>query len=104
MSDISRWQQKSYVNNTFPPHMLSFPTISGNGVVGQVLTATNGTWTYNPTGYAYQWMRAGTAVGTNASTYTLVAADSGNRMSCIVTASNPAGSTTSAPSDPIRCA
>jgi hypothetical protein len=105
MSDFSRWQQKSFINNTFPPHMLVFPAISGTGTVGQTLTATPGSWTYAPTSYAYQWMRNNaTPVGTNASTYTLVAGDSGNRMTCVVTATNAAGSTVSAPSDPIRCA
>ena len=70
------------------------PVVSGTGTVGQNLTTTNGTWQYSPTGYAYQWRRAGANIsGATNATYALVGADSGNNVSCQVTATNPAGST-----------
>jgi hypothetical protein len=64
-------------------------------VVGQVLTSTTGTWTGTaPITYSYQWKRGATNIGTNSSTYTLVAADAGNtsNITCVVTATNAGGS------------
>jgi hypothetical protein len=105
MSGYSRWMERSFVSGTFPPEHRAVSTISGTGTVGQVLTATTGAWTNAPSSYAYQWVRGpGTNVGTNASTYTLVAGDSGKPVFCIVTAVNGAGSTIGPPSDPIRVA
>jgi hypothetical protein len=70
------------------------PVISGTAVVGQTLTTTNGTWTNSPSSYSYQWKRGATNIGTNSSTYTLVQADAGNtsNITCVVTATNSAGS------------
>jgi hypothetical protein len=67
------------------------PVISGGTTVGSVLTSTTGTWQYAPTRYVYQWLRNGGAIGTNASTYTTVAADSGTSITCVIYAYNPAG-------------
>lgn len=65
------------------------PSISGNQWQGQVLTTTNGTWTNSPTTFTYQWRRGGVDIGgATASTYTLVAADRGTNITCVVTASN----------------
>ena len=76
------------------------PTISGTPQVGQTLTANNGTWTNNPTSFAYQWLRcnAGGQACVNVSngtqrTYTLVGADAGRTMRVRVTATNADGST-----------
>jgi hypothetical protein len=71
------------------------PLLTGNGAVGTVVTCSNGTWTGTPTPtYSYQWKRGATNIGTNSSTYTLVAADAGNtsNITCVVTATNSAGS------------
>jgi hypothetical protein len=67
------------------------PVASGALTVGSILSVTDGTWTNSPTGYAYQWKRDATNVGTNANTYTLVTADIGAMLSCAVTASNAGG-------------
>jgi hypothetical protein len=70
------------------------PVASGtNYYVGDLLTTTDGTWTGSPTSYAYQWKRGATNVGANANTYTLVSADAGLNMTCVVTATNANGST-----------
>jgi hypothetical protein len=75
------------------PSNTALPVASGTGTVGQVLSVTNGTWTNSPTGYTYQWLRAGANIAAaTAATYTLVAADSTNNVSCRVTATNAAGS------------
>ena len=77
-----------------PPVNTVAPVASGTGTVGQNLTVTNGTWTYAPTSYAYQWLRGGAAIaGATSGVYALVGADSGNSVSCQVTAANAAGST-----------
>jgi hypothetical protein len=81
------------------PTNSSVPTISGTAQVGQTLTATTGTWTHNPTSFAYQWKRAGTAIGgATASTYVPVAADVGNTLTVSVVATNSGGSSSPATS------
>jgi hypothetical protein len=84
----------SAVNAVAPSNTVA-PVISGTAVVGQTLTSTTGTWTGTPTPtYSYQWKRGATNIGTNSSTYTLVAADAGNtsNITCVVTATNAGGS------------
>ena len=68
------------------------PVISGSTTLGSVLTTTNGTWTNSPSSFTYQWKRNATNVGTNTPTYTLVLADSGAAITCVVTAINGGGS------------
>jgi len=69
------------------------PDVTGNPSVGDLLTTTNGTWSGTPTSYSYQWKRGATNIGTNANTYTLVSADAGLNITCVVTATNATGST-----------
>jgi hypothetical protein len=69
------------------------PNVTGLTYVGDLLTTTNGTWTGSPTSYSYQWKRGATNIGTNANTYTLVSADAGLNITCVVTATNATGST-----------
>jgi hypothetical protein len=70
------------------------PAISGNAVVGQTLTTSNGTWNGTPLTYDYRWFRGTTQIGTNSNSYTLVQADAGNtsNITCVVTATNAGGS------------
>ena len=82
-----------------PPANTVPPSITGTPTVGQTLTASDGTWSNNPTSFAYQWLRcngggnncADVANGTQ-KTYTLVGADAGNTMRVRVTATNADGS------------
>lgn len=76
------------------------PTISGTPTVGQVLTASDGTWSGAPTSYAYQWLRCNgggnscvSIASATQKTYTLVAADEGHAIVVRVTATNTDGST-----------
>lgn len=64
------------------------PTITGDTEVGDVLTATNGTWSQTPDSHQYQWKRNGSAIsGATSSTYTLTSSDIGtNTISVTVTA------------------
>lgn len=77
------------------------PTISGTPKVGQELTANEGSWTANPTAYAYQWQRCDADVATCANvagatgkTYGVRIADLGYRLRVMVTARNAKGSAT----------
>ena len=84
----------SAVNVTAPT--ISSATISGTRLVSQTLTASANGVTGSPTPtLSYQWKRGATNVGTNASTYTLVSADAGQSITCVVTATNAGGSANS---------
>lgn len=62
------------------------PAITGTEQVGNVLTCSSGTWSNSPS-YTYQWKRSGAAIsGATANTHTLVAADEGETLTCVVTA------------------
>jgi hypothetical protein len=76
------------------PMNVTAPNISGATTLGATLTATTGTWNYQPMSYTYQWMRAGTPIaGATASTHVIVAADQGGKaVTCVVTAINGRGS------------
>jgi lysophospholipase L1-like esterase len=70
------------------------PDISGTPSIGELLSATTGTWTGSPTSFSYQWNRNGAPIGgATASTYSLVDADDGTDITVTVTASNELGST-----------
>jgi hypothetical protein len=75
------------------PVNVSAPVVSGTASVGSVLTTTNGTWDNEPTSYTYQWKRNGSNIlSATANTYTVVAADVSQSITCTVTATNDAGS------------
>jgi hypothetical protein len=84
------------------------PTITGEARVGQELTAENGTWTGNPTSFAYQWQRCDIDAvicldvgGATGKTYGIREIDIGFRLRVEVTARNAMGSgmAVSAPTD-----
>jgi hypothetical protein len=71
------------------------PTISGTTAVGQTLTANTGTWLPAPTGFTYQWNRAGIAIdGARSSTYSATVFDIGQVLTVTVTASGALNPTT----------
>jgi hypothetical protein len=83
--------------NTIPP------VIVGKNIVGGLLKVIDdGTWAGTmPFVFSYQWQRNGIDIlGETASTYICVLADLGQTITCIVTATNIAGSA-SAPSNSI---
>jgi len=92
-----------------PPLNVSPPTISGVAQDGELLTATEGTWSGSPTSFAYQWQRSGDggqswsdAPGTSPQ-YQPTGSDVGVQLRVVVTASNSGGSSSaaSAPTDPV---
>jgi hypothetical protein len=86
------------------------PSVSGDAVVGETLTAENGSWTNNPTSYRYQWLQCdrfgGSCVPTGfiGRNYSPRLADVGGTMRVQVTARNTNGSATvrSSPSDIVQ--
>lgn len=88
------------------PNNTAEPAISGRAEQGRTLQASNGTWTGQPTSYAYQWVRCGPnggrpdggdcaiLSGATSRNYRLTAADVDFRMRVRVTASNADGSRT----------
>ena len=74
------------------------PAVSGSAVVGDVLTASPGTWSNSPT-YGYQWSDCGSSGGScvsiggaTGSAYTVRSSDVGDTIEVTVTASNAGGS------------
>lgn len=62
------------------------PTIVGTNKVGQILTASPGTWMTGTT-LAYQWLRGGSPIsGATSTSYTVTASDIGANISVSVTA------------------
>ncbi|MDQ7991737.1 MAG: right-handed parallel beta-helix repeat-containing protein [Propionicimonas sp.] len=62
------------------------PTISGTAKVGRTLTAKAGSWSPSGVAFGYRWLRNGKAIaGATRSTYTLVAADRGQKITVTVT-------------------
>jgi hypothetical protein len=95
-----------------PPANTVLPSIPGSsGVVGSVLKTSTGTWSNNPTSFAYQWYSANSASGTStaipilnqtAASYTTVSpGDIGLTITCKVVATNAGGSSAPATSNPI---
>lgn len=92
------------------PKNTSPPTISGTAKVGQTLTASPGSWSGNPTSYAYQWQRCDletltcSNTATTSRTYGVTLNDLGFRLRVVVTAKNTKGSgtATSAPTAAVQ--
>jgi hypothetical protein len=87
--------------STAGPRNTERPTVSGTPKVGQALTANEGSWTGNPTSYAYQWQQCdadvavcSNVVGATGKTYGVRSADLGYRLRVAVTARNARGSGT----------
>ena len=78
------------------PANTAVPAVSGTAQQGDTLTTSNGSWSGNPTSYAYQWQRCSSGcsniTGATSSTYTLAAGDVGDTVRSVVTASNGSGS------------
>jgi hypothetical protein len=83
------------------PTVRDVPMVMGNGVVGETLTCTMGNWYGEPASYAYAWQSDATAVGGAGDTYTVAESDVGHSITCVVTATNAAGSTTAPPSNAV---
>lgn len=85
------------------PTNTAAPAISGHAVQGQVVSASNGSWTGSPSSYRYQWQDCdafgggcSNISGATGPTYRLTAADIGHTIRVLVTATNGLGSASAA--------
>lgn len=70
-----------------------------------VLNCTMGNWNGEPTSYKYKWTVGDSTLPTSdTAEHTLAAEDVGKTVSCVVTATNDAGSTTAPPSNSFEVA
>jgi len=94
IENIATADEENQQANEVAPVNVVAPVASGNNIVGQTLSVTNGTWAGTlPITYSYQWKRDFIDIlGATNSTYTTVLADSGEKIRCIVTATNIVGS------------
>lgn len=93
---------------TPPPVNVTPPVITGSPQPGRTLRCSTGTWTGDPSSYAYQWELTGRPVaGATSSSFVVQIADEASGPSdtlvCVVTARNPEGSA-SAPSQGVLVA
>jgi hypothetical protein len=86
-------QTEVVASNAAPLTNTARPTITGDPRVGQELTASEGTWTGNPTTFAYQWQRCDVesllcadVIGATGKTYGVRLADLGFRLRVELTA------------------
>jgi hypothetical protein len=93
-------------SNAAPLNNTARPTITGEARVGQELSATEGSWTGNPTSFAFQWQRCNIdaitcldVTGATGRSYGVRIADLGFRLRVQVTARKDgrSGVATSAP-------
>jgi hypothetical protein len=73
------------------PALLASPRITGAVAEGETLQCGAGTWTAQPTGFDYAWLRDGAPAG-SAAGYVVTAADAGAELRCRVTARTRGGS------------
>ncbi len=97
--EVNRGQ--SFVEITAAPVNTEAPSISGAGYVGETQYCSPGSWEENPYSYSYEWAVNGSPIGVHSDSYTIEGSPSGSTLSCTVTASNSAG-TTSAESAPLE--
>lgn len=93
--------QVAAATSTAAPKNTAPPTISGTAKVGQLLTSDPGSWSGNPTSFAYQWQHCdadvaicSNIVGATGQTYRIQSGDLGYRLRVMVTARNAKGSAT----------
>ncbi len=82
-----------------PPSNTVAPGVSGTAQVGQMLTASNGSWSGStPMTFGYQWQDCNTSgeacsniAGATSASYTAAETDVGHTLSTVVTADNTSG-------------
>lgn len=76
----------------FAPVNLIAPFITGDPDVGEVVTASNGTWANEPDTFTYQWYLNGLAIPGETNQTLTVPDNVGSTLTVVVTATNSGGS------------
>lgn len=94
-------RQSPVIADNTTPENTALPSVSGSAVVGETLTAQEGSWSGAPDRYTYQWRQcdaAGSAcaaiAGATGKIYGVRSADVGRTLRVEVTAVNPRGRST----------
>ncbi len=98
---VSYGEDAEFTTAPLVPSVTVVPALSGASLVeNEAVSISNGSWTYKPGSYAYQWERCNSAGAECApiaeatlSSYTPGEEDVGNRLRVAVTATNVVGST-----------
>jgi hypothetical protein len=104
MSDFGRLQELARAAGVQvnPPSVVDIPMISPEtAAVGDTLSCTMGNWNGEPSEYAYQWLSNGTDTTATGASYSIPPGDDGHVITCVVTATNAAGSATASPSNAV---
>lgn len=88
---------------TTPPVNVDVPLVMGDGFPGGTLTCTMGNWDGEPESYQYNWKSDGQPVKatTGGDTYQVLPEDVTHSITCVVVATNSAGSTEAPPSNAV---
>jgi hypothetical protein len=91
---LNKYRENKQLACCNPPQNFADPSISGSLLVGSLLSViSNGTWSNNPTSFAYQWYRGANPIPNQTSvSYTIVAGDIGSAITCQVIATSTGGS------------
>ncbi|MFT4469799.1 S8 family serine peptidase [Arthrobacter sulfonylureivorans] len=74
------------VDSLLPKLITSTPVIVGTGAIGSTLSVNAGAWSPQPVLFSYQWLRDGSSItGATGPTYRLTSADTGSKVSVLVT-------------------
>jgi hypothetical protein len=84
-----------------PPTVVDIPHVTGAGTVGSTLNCTMGNWEGEPTSYTYEWQADTTNVLGSGDTYVVDEVAVGHEVVCVVTATNPYGSSKAPPSNAV---
>jgi len=105
-NDLSNAYYSAAVVMCNPPTNTGLPGISGTAKEGKTLTSGNGSWTFSPVSFAYQWNRCDSSgancaaiTGATANSYVLTEPDVGSTIRSAVTATNQCGASSTATSN-----
>ncbi|MGW6175306.1 S8 family serine peptidase [Arthrobacter sp. NPDC055138] len=74
------------VDSVLPKLITGTPFIVGTGAIGSSLSVNAGAWSPQPVLFSYQWLRDGSSItGATGPTYRLTSADTGSKVSVLVT-------------------
>lgn len=99
LDDIDTVDEENTQTTASPPFNTVAPKIDGKNIVNaKLVVIDNGTWTGDlPITYTYQWQSNGIDIpGETYIIYTTLLTDVGNTITCLVTATNIAGSSSAA--------
>lgn len=104
--DVASSEPSEVVASRNGPRNTGRPAVTGQPLVGEELSVSNGTWTPTPASFVYQWQRCDTdrenclnIAGATGRTYGVRATDAGNRLRALVTARTSGGDRATATSE-----